>query len=114
MLLFKVSLVLPFFQVIFQGGQFQVEILEVESLLWSDTSSVSIFPQRACLLLAVSPDGTVMYSDILLSQVWSVSQQHGHHLGACKSEDLGPHPRPTEPECAFQQDPQLIHKFEKH
>lgn len=45
---------------------------------------------------------------ILVIQVWFIGQQHQHHLGACQKYTLGPCPRPTESELAFQPDLPVI------
>lgn len=77
-----------------------MEDLEVESLLWSYLSFVSI-PLPMCMPFALSPDQSVMYFDILLLQVLSVDRQHEHHLGACRNAGVRPHPKPTESESEF-------------
>lgn len=76
-----------------------MEDLEVESLLWSSLSFVSI-PLPMCLPFALSPDQSVTYFDILLPQVLSVDQQNGPHLGAGRNADVRTHPEPTESESA--------------
>lgn len=104
MQLFKVGLVLPFFSVVFQAGQFEVEDLEAESPWWSGLSFVR-GPLPACMPCALSPDQSVRCSDILLLQVlsaWSaVWAQVADYPGACGNAGLRPYPRPAELESAF-------------
>ena len=43
-----------------------------------------------------------------LNSVWSMDQQHRHHMGAHWKRRISPHPVPTKSESTFEQDLQMI------